>query len=135
MDINSEIIPITRFDNSLPIPKIFDIIRGFKGYLDGNKPYDIKAGIHTLFIYCDIIKPHLVGDSHLQLLKYVEIPNNLNYGDQVHLKYSNIQYFKIQTKELDSIEISITDDTGKKIYFSNSKNVIVLHFRKKIIKV
>ena len=134
MDINSEIIRI-RIQKDLPISKIFEIIRGFKGYFDGIKPYDIKAGVHLLFIYCDIIKPHFVGDSNLQLLKYVEIPNNLEYGDQVHLKYSNIQYFNIQTKEFDSVEISITDDTGKKVHFSNAKNVVVLHFRKKIIKV
>ena len=102
-----------------------------KDYIDAILPYDMKAGINALFIYCDIIKPHLVGDSQLQLLKYVEIPNRLKYGDQVHLKYSNIQYFDIQTKEFDSVEISIRDDAGEKIYFSNSKNVVVLHFRKR----
>ena len=93
--------------------------------------YDISGGFHTIFVYCDIIKANFVGDSKTQLLRFVEIPYNFGYGDQVHLIFDKIQYFPLITNEFESIEIDIKDDTGKNIPFNFAKNIIVLHFRKR----
>lgn len=93
-------------------------------------PYDISGGYHTLFVYCDIIKPHLVGNSLTQLIKFVEIPNNIDYGEQVHITYSNIEYYPLNFNEIESIEVDIKDDTGKSIPFSFAKNFVVLHLKR-----
>ena len=96
--------------------------------------YDISGGIHTLLMYCDIVVPHLVGDSKTQLIRNIEIPNRLSYGDQVHLKFDEIFYHKLITKEFESIEIDLKDDSGKNIPFSHASNIVVLHFKKKLYK-
>ena len=99
--------------------------------IKANTTYDISCGFHTIFVYCDIIKSQIVGDTSAQLLRFVEIPNNLNYGDQVHLVFDKIQYLPLVTNQFESIEIDIKDDSGINIPFNHAKNVIVLHFRKR----
>ena len=99
--------------------------------MKAQKVFDISRGFHSIFVYCDIIKTNLVGDSQTQLLRFVEIPSRISYGDQIHLIFDNIQYLPLVTNEFESIEIDIKDDTGKAIPFNFAKNVIVLHFRKR----
>ena len=69
--------------------------------------FDIKAGFHTIFVYCDIIKPHLVGDTQTNLLKYIQVPNNAKYRDQVRLIFSKINYFPLISNEFESISLVI----------------------------
>ena len=108
-----------------------NLIFGFLLRSKDNNDFDISGGFHTIFVYCDIIKTNLVGDSQTQLLRFVEIPNNIFYGDQVHLIFDEIQYFPLVTNEFESIEIDIKDDSGGNIPFNYAKNIVVLHFRKR----
>lgn len=121
-----------RFENT-PIGQYIPIFKGIQDPIEykAETTYDISCGFHTIFVYCDIIKANLVGDSQTQLLRYIEIPNDVQYGQQVHLIYENIQYFPLVTNEFESIEIDIKDDTGQLIPFTYAKNVLVLHFRKR----
>ena len=97
---------------------------------EGDDSFDIACGFRTIFVYCDIIKQNYVGDTLTQLLKFVQVPNNIDYGQQVHIIYDNIQYFPLIVNEFESIEIDIKDDSGMNIPFHYAKNLCVLHFRK-----
>ena len=93
-------------------------------------PYDLSGGYHSLFVYCDIVKPSYVGDSYTQLLRLVQIPGNHKYGEQILFAVSNIYYLPLLTKDFETIEIDIKDDNGQQVPFEFGRSIIVLHFRK-----
>ena len=64
-------------------------------------------------------------------MKVVEVPNNVDFGQQVVINYPNIQYVPILTNEFDHIEIDIRDDAGHNIPFEFGRSIVVLHFRKR----
>ena len=100
----------------------------------GRSPYELFSSFHSLFVYCDIIKPSYVGDSFTQLLRFVEIPPNAQFGEQIVLTYPDTHYFPLNTREFNSIEIDIRDDTGRRIPFLFGRTLVILHFRRKNIK-
>ena len=95
-----------------------------------NRPFDETGGIHSLFVYSDIIKHNLVGSSYSQLLRVVEIPSATAFGNQVKISYSKPFYSKINQSTITSIEISIKDDTSQDILFQFGRNYVTLHFRR-----
>ena len=95
------------------------------------KPVNLENSFHSLFVYCDLIRPALVGDSYTQLLRVVEIPPNYKYGDQIVCNYPDTYYHDLLIRDFDSIEIDIKDDTGDQMPFEYGRSIIILHFRKK----
>ena len=96
-----------------------------------DKTYDITGGYHSFFLYTDIIKPTYVGDSYSPLIKIVQIPSNVEYGQNITIKYPNIQYFPLENNEIESIEIKICDDLGKPVKFlGESLTIVKLHFHR-----
>ncbi|RWS04209.1 uncharacterized protein B4U79_11400 [Dinothrombium tinctorium] len=49
--------------------------------VEAKRPYDLSAGIHSLFVYSDIVEPTFVGDTYAQLLRTVKIPR-VDFGEQ-----------------------------------------------------
>jgi hypothetical protein len=99
-------------------------------WIFGDHPYDISGGNYSLFVYSDIVKPTHVGDSFTQFLGLVEIPNDIAFGKQVVIKYSNPIYVPLLLNEFDTIEIDIKNDSGETIPFNFGRVHIILHFRK-----
>ena len=93
-------------------------------------PYDLRAGVHSLFVYSDIIKHRFVGNAMAQLLRKVEIPNTVNFGDQINITFERPHYHPITSPSLDSIQITIRDDTDSPISFKFGRCFAVLHFRR-----
>ena len=91
--------------------------------------YSKLNGIHSLFVYTDIIDNQFVGNSQSPLLNVVNVSND--YQHVISRIYDNPNYISVSPREISSINISIRDDTGEKIFFSNSKVIIKLHFRSK----
>ena len=100
-------------------------------HFNAQDPFELSGGYHSLFVYCDIVRPSYVGDSFTQLLRFVEIPQGYSYGDQIVLTYPDTHYLPVMTKEFETIEIDIKDDTGQRIPFEFGRTIIVLHFRKR----
>jgi hypothetical protein len=99
-------------------------------YLMPQRPAEISAGITSLFVYCNIIVPQYVGDTRAKLLRAVEIPNNLKFGDQAVVKYENPHYIPLVINDFEYIEIDIKDDANDRIRFMYGRTRIKLHFRK-----
>ena len=91
--------------------------------------YSRLNGVHSLFVYSDIIDNQFVGNSRSPLLNVVNVSNN--YQQVISRIYDNPNYIPVSSREISSINISIRDDTGEKIFFTNSKVIIKLHFRSK----
>lgn len=50
-------------------------------------------------------------------------------GMMVTKTFNNIQYMRVHRKQFSTLEILITDDTGKKVAFQRGKTLVTLHFR------
>jgi hypothetical protein len=105
--------------------------KDIKGSFDAFNAYDMNAGIHSLYVYCDIIEPSFVGDTYAQLLRVVEIPNSVPFGEQCVITYEKPHYFPLNTRLFDLIEIDIKDGAGERIRFKFGRCIVTLHFRNK----
>jgi hypothetical protein len=80
-----------------------------------------------LFIYTDIIKDQLVGNSRSALIRTVHVDNDHLKGAYVSFQFP--QYFPVNATEIDSINIRITDETGTPVHFVDAVVAVTLHFR------
>ena len=81
----------------------------------------------SIYTYCDIVQPQIVGDTNAQLLR--SIPVEGKYGDIVSKTLTNIQYVPVQTKSFGDIQIILRNDTGDPVPFERGKVITTLHFR------
>ena len=95
-----------------------------------HQPYDLGHVYYGLYVYCDLISPSFVGDSMSQLLRYVEIPPEVKFGNQIVLSYPDTHYIPVYQNEFGSIEIDIKDEYGNHFPFEFGRSIIILHFRK-----
>jgi hypothetical protein len=86
-------------------------------------------GLMTIYVYCHIVQPQIVGDTNAKLLRSVPVEGKM--GDGVTKTFTNIQYVTVQTKFFEDIEIILRDDTGDPVSFERGKVLATLHFRQK----
>ena len=84
--------------------------------------------ITSVYVYCDIVQPQIVGNTMVPLLR--TIPVSGNSGDVITKTFTNIQYVPVQTKSLEDIEILLRTDTGDPVPFERGKVIATLYFRK-----
>lgn len=111
-------------------PEMAKYLENFKASFQNGSPVDMTAGIHSLFVYCDVVDPSFVGDSLTKLLRYVEIPSKTAFGEQVVILYDNPHYVPVLKKDFDSIEIDIKDDAGETIPFQFGRSIVTLEFKR-----
>lgn len=94
-------------------------------------PYapNLRLGMHSLFVYCDLVHAQMVGDAQVPLLRIVPVQGQ--HGEYVTRTYQSPQYLPVSRKTFESIEIDIKDDTGRNVPFESGKSVVTLHFRLK----
>jgi hypothetical protein len=85
--------------------------------------------IDSLYLYCDVIEPRVVGDSLVPLLRIVPVEGEHN--DLVTRIYENVHYVRLQRKSFQTLEINIRDRTGKKVPFERGTLNVTLHFRQR----
>ena len=90
---------------------------------------DLQRGFYSLFVYCDVVEPTVVGDFKVPLLRTVNIDGR--EGLTVSRIYQNIHYVPLHRKQFDTMEIDIRDDVGRKVPFERGKVIVTLHFRLK----
>ena len=91
--------------------------------------FDLNRGLHTFFVYCDVIDGQLVGDTNVRLLRTVPVAGKS--GDIIAKAFDNIHYVGLNRSTFQQIEIQITDDLGRNVQFAHGRVVVKLHFRRK----
>ena len=94
----------------------------------GDSAVDMQP-VDSLYVYCDVIEPRVVGDSQTPLLRIV--PAKGKYGELITQTYENIHYIRVQTKTFQTIEINIRERTGSKVPFESGTLNVTLHFRQR----
>lgn len=83
------------------------------GIHEGDRVIDIRQGFYSLYVYCNVVEPHMVGDTLAPLLRIVPIRGK--DGDMITRTYENIFYQPVQQKHFDTVELVIRDDTGRRV--------------------
>ena len=85
--------------------------------------------VDSLYVYCDVVEPRVVGDSQVPLLRIV--PAEGDHGQLVTRIYENVHYVRLQKKNFQTIEINIRDRTGNIVPFEQGTLNVTLHFRQR----
>jgi hypothetical protein len=91
-------------------------------------PPDIRGGMDSLFVYCDLVEPQIVGNSLQQLLRIVPIKGH--HGDYISSVFVAPHYIRILCRSFSSVEIIIKTDANLLVPFEFGKCLVKLHFRK-----
>jgi len=113
-------------------------IESNSNYIEPYKEYNLKDGIQLLFISSDVCKTSIYGPLKQPILKIVDVPKGINYGDQVTQIYDNPQYVPIYSRSFNNIGITVFDYLNYKTnkFFENlvpfryGLFIITLHFRR-----
>ena len=134
-DNASQLFTIITKRHSVHLTDYLSRLMGYEGgefYLgEGIHPggYVDMEPIHSLYVYCDLIEPRVVGDVFAPLLRLVPVSGK--HGDTITVRYENVHYLPLQRKQFSTIEIDIKDHTGKNIPFERGTLNVTLHFKRK----
>merc|ERR1712062_220097 len=95
---------------------------------------DRFRGIHSVYLYSDIIKYQYVGSVMSPLLRIIPLKpykgGERPEADNHH--FPNPIYFPVSRKHIEHIEINLLDVTGKRMSFLGGTSTITLHFRRRL---
>ena len=109
----------------------FDPNQILKGKGEALYSYDVKRGLNSIYVYCNVVDTQIVGDVYAPLLRTVAVKGE--QGDVISEIFDRPHYVNVNTDEVSMLEINIKDDTGKDISFNFGKVLCKLHFRQKSI--
>ncbi|EGT57489.1 hypothetical protein CAEBREN_30351 [Caenorhabditis brenneri] len=89
---------------------------------------DMFGNVSTIYLYCDIIDPIIVGDQKNQLLSV--IPCRGTYGEMIHHTIPYPRYLPIMNNTVDSIKVEFLSEFAEPINFNWGSTIIVLHFKR-----
>ncbi len=92
-----------------------------------NYPVDLSSGFNTLYVYCDLVQPQIVGNILASLIRTVPISGE--FGETVDKVFLGPHYIPLRTKSFDTIEFSIRTDRNKPVLFNFGKVIVKVHLR------
>ena len=103
------------------------------GTFTGKHVADLNRGIHSLYVYCDIMEPCPVGDTRVPLLRIVplqETSNNSTSTMQCTQTFSHVHYHILRHRYITEVEIDIKDSMGRPVPFERGELMVTLHLRR-----
>ena len=68
---------------------------------------DVKKGLNSLYVYCPLVEPRMVGDAQVPLLRIVPVEGR--DGEMIIRVLDPIQYCPLLQRRLQTVEIDIRD--------------------------
>lgn len=108
-------------------------------WMTGNKPFDMNDGVRLLYIMSDVCDSSIFGEVSRQLLKIVQVPKNVELGDQITKIYDNPQYIPLFSHKFGSVNIKVLENINYNaensfneefVPFGYGIIIFTLHFRK-----
>ena len=90
---------------------------------------DLNEDFKSVYVYCDLVSPRMVGDTMAPLLRIV--PLSERKAQIVYHMYEKPHYVPLSRFQFNSLEILLTTDKGRPISFTSGSTVVTLHFRRK----
>jgi hypothetical protein len=120
--------PVTFFPEDVGFSEPF--IRRFgieTKFSDGFTPFELDDS-RLMYVYSDIVSPHLVGDVQVPLLRVIT-PSG-ERGKMTSATFNDPYYLPVARRGFDMIEININNELGKPMPFVSGKSLAILHFRR-----
>ena len=93
---------------------------------------DIFAGLHYMFLYCNICSYSYVGNGRSQVLKIIPIDlTNSQLGEVKNFKFFPEMFVPVLHDNLNQIEIELRSESGDLYPLTHGRSLCVLHFRQK----
>jgi hypothetical protein len=83
-----------------------------------------------IYLYCDVIKPQIVGNTMAPLLRSIKVPPSHNRGEVVNKEFLRPYYMRVWKPHISEIHIEMRDGQGKLITFQSGTSEAILHFRR-----
>jgi hypothetical protein len=90
---------------------------------------DVNEGMTSLFFYCNVVQPQLVGDAMVPLLRVVPLKGDRDYPYRYH-EFQTVQYVPLVNDTSDIIEIYIRRDNGEPVSFKTGKVIVTLRLER-----
>ena len=90
-----------------------------------------QANLHrktSIFIYCDIVEPQIVGDVNVPLLGIAPCETPGKVYEKTYTG-ENIRYIPVQTRSFQNIKIHLRSSTYEPISFEHGRASVTLHLR------
>jgi len=85
--------------------------------------------LQNIYVYCNIVKPGVVGDSTVPILR-VFPANAAQHSTILHHEFLHPHYRPLETGDLSVIEIKLCDKYGNILTFHSGDVVLQLHFKR-----
>jgi len=85
--------------------------------------------LQNIYVYCSIVKPSVVGDSAVPILR-VFPANAAQHSTIIHHEFLHPHYRALETGDLSVIEIKLCDKYGNILTFHSGDVVLQLHFKR-----
>ena len=86
---------------------------------------DITGGIDNFYVYANFVTTRIVGNVDVPLLRIVPLKM---YKGCRYMEYDQPSYMKVNTQELNSINILVVDSVARYIPFTMGETTMLLHF-------
>jgi hypothetical protein len=109
-----------------------------EAFMEPKYPFSLEK-IKFLYVLSDICSDRLFGSTRKNLLRFVDVPHNSNYGDQVTISYNNPQYVLVKKNNFSNVTIKIRKEMNHRkhlesredyVEFHGGFTIITLHFKK-----
>jgi hypothetical protein len=90
----------------------------------------VAIDMGAIYVYSDIVEPHIVGDVRAPLLRIVKIPSVKVHGLSAVATYDSPYYMPLGKREFSQIEIELRDVAGNLLPFTKGTSIVTLHFKR-----
>ena len=97
----------------------------------GHYPVNVDRMLPTIYVYCDLVERQRVGDAYVQLLRTLNVSENVSGADVVTGRIEKVHYGAMSRGVFESVEIHVVDGHGDSVPFQHGDVIVKLHFRKK----
>lgn len=135
-DVDDKEAPVKSGDNVMVVINHYNKQVNFtpsKDNCTGSASFLLDFGIPELFIYTNLIKAQMVGNSQRQLLRVVPVYPTYDQkkGENIILRFDKPFYYPFLEKSFDYIEIDLRDREGELITFQSGGVIAILEIKRK----
>lgn len=106
----------------------FDEELGLLLGINDNRPAFLDQGMTSLYVYCDIVEPQVVGDSLEPLLRTVGVNSEVPFGQNITETFESPYYLPLARKTFQELQIDLRNDVGASPPFQFGRVALTLHF-------
>ena len=104
------------------------------GRVVSSYPCDISANLNQVYIYSDLIKTQIVGNTEAKLLRIVSINEGV-FGQVIHKNFDRPQYHALACNTLSDIQIELRTGGGKIFPIKFGTTIVQLTFRRRGLRL